>query len=99
MDKKPFSNNKGKGSKQGKRGFKNAGFVAILILFALVIFAAYGQPGNVKEISTSQAIREANNGQYSKIEKKGNELTITKKGEAQPSLKSTVDPNATLKEA
>ncbi|MDB5181977.1 MAG: ATP-dependent metalloprotease FtsH [Candidatus Saccharibacteria bacterium] len=98
MDKKPFSNNKSKGSKQGKKGFKNAGFVALLVLFSLVIFAAYGQPGNLKDISTNQAVREANNGQYSKIEKKGNELTITKKGESQPSLKSTVDPNASLKE-
>lgn len=97
MDKKPFKNSKN--GKPPKKGFKNVGFVALLILFALVIFAAYGQPSTLKDISTSQAIREANAGQYSKVEVKGNELTITKKGESQASLRSTYDPNATLKEA
>lgn len=98
MDKKPFPN-KNKGGKPGRRGFKNVGFLALILLFAMVLIAAYGQPGSLKEISTTQALREANAGKYSKIEKKGNELTITKKGDKEPSLKSTIDPNATLKEA
>ncbi|HSH18165.1 MAG TPA: ATP-dependent zinc metalloprotease FtsH [Candidatus Saccharimonadales bacterium] len=97
MDKKPFKNNKG--GKPGRKGFKNIGFIAILILLALIIAASFGQPSALKDISTSQALREANDGQYSKIEVEGNELTITKKGEGQPSLRSTYDPNATLKEA
>jgi cell division protease FtsH len=98
MDKKPFSSNKPKGGKSNKRGMKNAGFVALLVLFGLIIFAAYGQPSSLKTISTSEAIRQANAGQYSKVIEKGNELTITKKGEDKPTLKSTVDPNASLKD-
>lgn len=98
MDKKPFSSNKPKGGKPGKRGVKNAGFVAILILFGLIIFAAYGQPSSLKTISTSQAIQQANAGEYSKVVEKGNELTITKKGDDKATIKSTVDPNASLKD-
>jgi hypothetical protein len=84
MDKKPFSSNKSKGGKSGRRGIKNAGFIALLVLFGLIIAAAYNQPNNLQSISTSQAIREANGGQYSKVLEKGNELTITKKGESKP---------------
>jgi cell division protease FtsH len=98
MDKKPFSNNKSKGGKPGKRGVKNIGFIALVILFGLIIFAAYGQPNGLKTIPTNEAVKSANAGDYSKVEKKGNELTITKKGESKPTLKSTVDPNNSLKE-
>jgi cell division protease FtsH len=97
MDKKPFSHNK-KTGKPARKGVKHAGFVALIILFSLVVFAAYGQPSSLKEVSTNQAVRDANSGQYSKVEKKGNELTITKKGDSKPSLKSTIDPNSTLKD-
>lgn len=98
MEKKPFRNNKSKQNQPNRKGFKNAGFVAIVVLSALVLFAAYGQPNTLKEIPASQAITEANKGEYSEIVKSGNELTITKKGDKEPSLKSYVDPQASLKE-
>lgn len=82
----------------GKKGFRNVGFVALLILFGLIIFAAYAQPSSLKTIPFTQVVGEANQGQYQKIEVKGNELTITKKGEESPTLKSFKDPAASLKE-
>jgi cell division protease FtsH len=99
MDKKPFRNNKSKNTKGSRKGFKNVGFVALVILLALIVFAAYGQPTTLKEIPESTAISQANRGDYSKIIKSGNELKITKRGEAQPSLKTYTDPKASLKES
>jgi cell division protease FtsH len=77
---------------------KNAGFVALLVLIALVIFAAYSQPSNMKTISLTDAVSAANKGQYSKIVVSGNELDITKKGQQAASLKAYSDPNSSLKE-
>jgi cell division protease FtsH len=83
---------------KNRRGAKNAGFIALLILFALVIFAAYGQPSTTHEIPLTQAIQSANHGEYSKIVVTGNELDITKKGDKTATIKSHSDPNASLKE-
>jgi cell division protease FtsH len=97
MDKKPLRPKRSTGGKNS-RSAKNAGFVALIVLIGLVIFAAYGQPSNIKEIDETTAIKQANAGQYSRVLKNGNELTITKKGESQPTLKTYVDPNASLKQ-
>jgi cell division protease FtsH len=80
------------------RRAKNAGFIALIVLFGLIIFAAYSQPSNLKEISATQAIANANSGQYSRILASGNELEITPKGQSQPTVKAYVDPNASLKD-
>ncbi len=89
-----------KGGKNGatNRGFRNAGFIALVVLFALVVFAAYGQSNTLKTIPITQAVQEANDGKYQKIEINGNELKITQKGDDQATLKSYSEPNATLKE-
>ncbi|HUD10735.1 MAG TPA: ATP-dependent zinc metalloprotease FtsH [Candidatus Saccharimonadales bacterium] len=96
MDKKPFRPNQQRGSKSN-RSLKNAGFIALIILFALVIFAAYNQPTSLKTIPLTQALTESNDGQYQKIVVNGNELDITKKGGSTATLKSYSDPNASLK--
>jgi len=82
----------------GRRNFKGAGFIALLVLFGLVVFAAYGQSGTLKSIPLTEAISNANQNQYSKIEVNGNELDITKKGDDQATVKSFKDPNASLKD-
>lgn len=86
-----------KGGKNN-RNFKNAGFVALVILFGLIIWAAYSQPSSLKEIPLTTAVQQNNSGDYAKIDIKGNELDITKKGEGSASLKTYDDPNATLKQ-
>ena len=98
MDKKPFRGNQSKGGRNN-RGFRSAGFIALIVLLALVIFAAYGQPSALKEIPLTQAISEANAGQYNKILVNGNELDITKKGDNTATLKAYSDPNSSLKQA
>lgn len=79
-------------------GFRKFGFVAVIILLGMVLFAAYGQPDNLEEIPFTQVVAEANDDKYSGIEVKGNELLITKKGDDEQALKSFKDPNATLAE-
>ena len=87
MDKKSFGP-KQQGTKRGGRSFRGVGFIALLILFALIIFAAFGQPSTLKEISLSQAVSQANSGNYAKISVNGNELDITKKGDSTATLKA-----------
>lgn len=97
MDKKPFRGNQSKGGKNN-RSFRSAGFIAIIVLLALVIFAAYGQPSSLTEVPITQAITDSNAGQYSKIVVNGNELDITKKGDSTATLKAYSDPNTSLKQ-
>lgn len=97
MDKKPLRPNHNRNNKS-RRNAKNAGFVALVFLIGLVVFSALGQSSTVKTVDFTQAVAAANKGEYSKIVVKGNELSITKKGESQPSLKAFTDPNANLKE-
>lgn len=100
MDKKPLRPNRsgGKSGKSNSRGMKNAGFVALIILFGLIVFAAANQPSNLKTISSSQAITDTNAGKYSKIVVNSNELDITPKGENKATLKTYVDTHSSLKE-
>ncbi|HEV7454029.1 MAG TPA: hypothetical protein VGO07_02100, partial [Candidatus Saccharimonadales bacterium] len=76
--KKNFRPANGRGN-NSRKGMRNAGFVALLILFGLIIWAAYGQGSTLQNTSLSSAIRDANAGKYSKVEVDGNELSITKK--------------------
>lgn len=96
-NKKSFRSNNSKGG-NGRRGFRNIGFVALLILFGLIIYAAYGQPSTIKTIPLTEAVVQSNQGKYKKIEISGNELNITKANEDQVSLRSYKDPNTSLKE-
>jgi cell division protease FtsH len=96
MDKKPLRPGAKRGS--GGRGFKNAGFAALIILVALISYAAYRQPSTLKEIPITQAIQQANEGQYKKIEVAGDQLSITKKDQSQPSLKAFKETGSSLKD-
>ena len=95
--KKTFRSSSNRGG-NGRRGFKGAGFIALLVLFGLIIFAAWGQPPTQKSVPFTEAVSNANSGKYSKIEVSGNELLITEKGKDKPTLKSAKDPNSSLKE-
>lgn len=71
-----------------KRGLKNAVFVAILVLFGLVIFAAYNQPEKLKEVPLSETVASANAGQVKVLTLKGNEVIVTKKTDDKPTERS-----------
>lgn len=84
MDKKPFRSNKGGAPK--KRGFKNIGFIIILVVIGLIVVGFMGNTPKKTEVPFSEVIKEANkqDTNISKITIKGNELDITKKGESTP---------------
>jgi len=97
MDKSPLRNNRPKPN-GNRKGMKNAGFIALIVLVGLIIFAASGQSNGLKEIPATQAISNANQGLYSKIVDNNGQLQITEQGKSQPTLKSNVDPNSSLKD-
>jgi len=96
MDKKPLRPNAKRGA--GGRGFKNIGFVALIVLVGLISYAAYRQPSTLQEIPITTAVQQANDGQYKKIAVSGDQLTITKKNASQPSLKSFKEDGSSLKD-
>jgi cell division protease FtsH len=97
MDKKPFRMPKSGGNPK-RRGAKNAGFIALLVLFGLIVFASYGNQKKLEEVPLSQVVQQANNGEYKRITVKGSSLEITKKDQDKPSIKSYKDPQASLRE-
>lgn len=97
MDRKFPPKRSGPGANRS-RTLKNVIFVALLVLIGLVILAATNQTGSLKEVPLSQAVQQANAGNYREIVVNGNELDITKKGESTPSLRTYSEPNASLKD-
>lgn len=95
MDKNPFKQNRSTQNRQ--KNFKNAGFIALLILLGLVIFAAYNKPNSIQTIPLSQVIHDANAGDYSSIVVNGQQLQITPKGSNKASLQAYIGPNTDLK--
>jgi cell division protease FtsH len=98
MDSKKNFRSKNNRGGNGKRGFRNFGFIALIALFFMVVFAAYAQPKNTKTIPLTQAVSQSNKGAYKKIVISGNQLDITEKGKDQATLKSFKDPNTSLKD-
>lgn len=97
MDKKIRRPNRN--AANNRRGMKNAGFIALLTLFALIGIAALNQPSTVKTLPITTVVSNANKGQYGKIVVTNNQLDIYKnKTDKQPVAKSFLEPNATLKD-
>lgn len=97
MDKKPLRPNR-KPTKGARKGAKNAGFIALIVLLGLIIIGTTTKPNTLKEISSSQAISDTNSGKYSKVVVNSNEMDITVKGDNHPTLKTFVDGNSSLKD-
>lgn len=102
MDKKPFKGNHSnrKGGAPNRKGMKNAGFIAIIVLFALIAFTAtQSNPTIENTIKTSEAVERANDGDFKEIKVvNNNELLITEGGKKDPTIRSFIEPNSTLKE-
>ncbi|HSX52862.1 MAG TPA: ATP-dependent zinc metalloprotease FtsH [Patescibacteria group bacterium] len=96
MDKQPFRKQSSPVGNNNRKNFKNFGFVALLILIGLIIFAAFSQPSTLKSVPFSQVISQANSGDVKEISIQGNTLSITKKGESQASEKSYKDSSASI---
>ncbi|MBP9761497.1 ATP-dependent zinc metalloprotease FtsH [Candidatus Saccharibacteria bacterium] len=79
----------------GRQARKNLGLFALIALIVMVGISAQNNPSQLKEISIAQAVKEANQGKYKTVQVKGQQLTITKKGDTEPSLKTTMEDGAT----
>ncbi len=78
---------------------KNAGFVALAVLFGLVFLSSIRGNGTTLESkSLSAVIQEANEGKFEKIEVSGSSLKVTKKGEQAASIQSRKEPQTSLRE-
>ncbi len=92
--KKSFRNLPGGSPK--RKGMKNVGFVALLILFGLILFSAMSQPPKLKEVALSDVVKQANEGQVSRLTIRGTEVEVTKKGEDKPSEKASKEEGSTI---
>ncbi len=97
MDKKPFSKN-GKNEYNKRRGYKNVGFIVVLVLIGLIIFAALYKPSTLKHADFSDVINRANHGEIQKITVSGDQLVITKKGDTQATERSSKENGSSIYE-
>ncbi len=99
MEKKPFRVSGGRND-GGRNRFKSAGFIALVILFGLIIYAAFNQPSQPQTtIPFSQVISDANNGKIKQITVNGDqELDIIPKGQAQATEKSYKESGSSIYE-
>jgi len=98
MNKNQFRLKRSGGGDQKRNNFKNAGFVALLILFGLVVFAAFNQPSTLKDVPFSQIVNRANEGQIKRIVITGNELEITPKDQTKATEKSRKETGSSIYE-
>lgn len=95
MSKKAFKNSGNKDYGRNKN-FKSVGFVALIVLMGLIVYASLNQPSKLKEVPLSDVISKTNNGEISYITITGNELEITKKDEDKPTLRSRKEPGSSI---
>lgn len=95
MNKKP----RGKRPQDNKRGYKTLIFVIILMFFGLFAISSYtGGTEELESVSFSEVIRRANDGEISKIEVEGDDLTITEEGNDEPTQESRKESGSSIYE-
>jgi len=100
MDSKKSFNAKKTGSNNPKhRGIKNAGFIALLILFGLIIFASLGNQTKLEEVPLTQVINEANEGKLKRLTIRGNEeIEVTRKDQDKPTQRTFKESTSSIYE-
>lgn len=91
MDKKPRT-------PQQKKGMKNVGFLALVLLTGLIVYSAMSPKATLETTDFSNVIQQANAGEVDKLTITGNKIEVTKKGEDKPSLVATKDPSSNIYE-
>ena len=89
------------GNNSRKRGFKNAGFLALLALFAVIAYSAYGRQNGPDPVPVTEIIRRANEGEFQKIVVNGDQLNVYREGDDQnkpAEIISRTNPNTSLRE-
>lgn len=98
MEKKPFRSNPGNRT-PNRKGMKNFGFLALLALFGLIIWASFAQGTQKAQLPFNEVIKEANAGHIAKIEVVGDELKIYKnKDDKTPADLSRKEPGSSIYE-
>jgi len=70
-----------------------------IVIFAIIAGIAFLTPhDNLKEVSISEVIKQANAGDLSKLEIQGNDVTVTKKGDKSPTEKSVKQPDSSIQQ-
>ena len=98
MDRKPLRLSGGGRNDKPKNRFKNAGFIALIVLFGLVALSSYRQPSDLEKVPFSQVISEANKGQIKEIVVRGDELIVTPKGEDKATQRSFKESGSSIYE-
>lgn len=83
---------------RNQRNMKNAGFLALILVFVLIIIALSKPTTSLTDVPISDVINRANQGEISSILQKGDELIITPKGSDKPTEKSQKSPDGSLVE-
>lgn len=98
MDKNSFRNTPG-GPQQKRRGIKNVGFIALVMLFGLIFYTQYRTSSpQLDKKPLTEVVRRANQGEFEKIEVEGDTLKVTEKGKQEPTIESRKDPQVGLRE-
>lgn len=98
MNKKPFRKSPGNRT-PNRKGMKNFGFLALLVLFGLIIWSSMSQGNQKPQMPFNEVIKQANSGQIAKIEVVGEELKIYKnKDDKTPSDVSRKEPGSSIYE-
>ena len=87
-----------KKQQNNKKNLRNAIFIVLIVAFGFLAFASYSAPEELEQVPFSLVIDQANNGEISEIEIQGDELTITKQGEEEPSQQSRKEAGSSIYE-
>ncbi len=96
MNPKQFHVGSGGGNAPKRRSFKNAGFIALLVLFGFIVYVAFNQPSNLKTVPFSQVVSDANGGKIQQIVVNGDELDVTPKGQSHATQKSFKESGSSI---
>lgn len=97
MDKQPFGKKPPLGN-NSRKTFRSFGFIALIILIALIGIAALNQPSTLKSVPFSQVISEANQGKTKQITIQNDALEITPKDQQKATQKSFKEPGSSIYE-
>lgn len=82
----------------GRRSFKNFGFVAIILVVVLIVVTLSRPAKDLQEVPLSSVIERANKGEITRIVERGDKLLITPSGKDEPTEKSRKSQGASLVE-
>ncbi len=79
-----------------KKQFKNIGFIILLLLFGVILYASLSQPSKLTEVPLSDVVARANKGEIAELTLIGNTVEVTKKGEEDPSEKAFKEAGSSI---